>query len=60
MIYEDLGDARAKRAAKEKARATAGKGERGRKRKSPPESADVPARMSEASEPVKAPVARMI
>jgi hypothetical protein len=34
MSYEDIEEARAKRAAKE---ATAGKGKRGRKRKSPPE-----------------------
>ena len=35
MSYEDLEEARAKRATKEKARAAKGKGKRGRKRKSP-------------------------
>jgi hypothetical protein len=63
MSYEDLREARAKRAAKEKA--TAGKGKRGRKRKSPAPEAGAPepkakvARMSEAPEPARAPVARM-
>jgi septum formation inhibitor MinC len=62
MSYEDLEEARAKRAAKEKA--TAGKGKRGRKRKSPapepepePEPEAKVARMSEVPEPAKAPVA---
>jgi hypothetical protein len=66
MSYEDLEEARAKRAAKDAAKAK-GKGKRGRKRKSPaPETeTDAPepkakvARMSEAPEP-KAPVARVI
>ena len=69
MSYEDLEEARAKRAAKEKA--TAGKGKRGCKRKSPasepePEPEAKVARMSEVPEPAKAlvapwraPVARM-
>ena len=64
MSYEDIEEARAKRAAKEQA--AAGKGKRGRKRKSPAEEAGAPesakakvARMGEASEPAKAPVARM-
>lgn len=35
MGYEDLEEARAKRAAKEQATADKGKGKRGRKRKSP-------------------------
>jgi hypothetical protein len=93
MSYEDLGKAKAARAAKEEAKATAGKGKRGRKRKSPASETDTPesgksaskeqaiagkgkrgrkrksppeagasepkakvARMSEASEPGKAPV----
>jgi len=62
MSYEDLNEARAKRAAKEKA--TAGKGKRGRKRKIPAVEAGVlepktkVARMSEA-EPARAPVAQM-
>ena len=68
MSYEDLEEARAKRAAKEKA--TAGKGKRGCKRKSPasepepelePEPGPEPeakvARMSEVLEPAKALVA---
>jgi len=58
MSYEDLEEARWKRAAKEKA--TAGKGKRGRKRKSPapePEPEAKVARMSEVPEPAKAPVA---
>lgn len=66
MSYEDLSEARAKRAAKEKA--TASKGKHGRKRKSPapetssPEPEAKVARMSEAPElkPWRAPVARMI
>ncbi len=64
MSYEDIEEARAKRAAKE--HAAAGKGKRSRKRKSPAEEAGAPesakakmARMGEASEPAKAPVARM-
>ncbi|KAF2177378.1 hypothetical protein K469DRAFT_603436, partial [Zopfia rhizophila CBS 207.26] len=63
MSYEDLEEARAKRAAKEKAAAGKGKGKRGRKRKSPAPEADSPepkakvARMSEVPEPAKAPVA---
>jgi hypothetical protein len=65
MSYEDLEEARAKRAAKDAAKAK-GKGKLGRKRKSPAPEADVPgpkakvARTSEAPEPVRAPVARMI
>jgi hypothetical protein len=54
MSYEDIEEARAKRAAKE---ARAGKGKRGRKRKQPAPEADVPEPMT--SEP-RAPVARMI
>jgi hypothetical protein len=73
MSYEDLEEARAKRAAKEKA--TASKGKRGRKRKTTAPEAGSPepkakvARMSEAPEPEalvahmtetwRAPVARM-
>ena len=59
MSYEDFNKARAKRAAKEKA--TAGKGKRSRKRKSPALETGVlepktkVARMSEA-EPARAPV----
>jgi hypothetical protein len=58
MSYEDLKEARAKRAAKEKA--TEGKGKRGRKRKSPapeagaPESKTKVAQISEAPEPARA------
>ena len=48
--YEDIEEARAKRAAKEQA--AAGKGKRGRKRKSPAEEAGAP-------ESAKAKVARM-
>ena len=63
MSYEDLEEARAKRAVKEKA--FAGKAKRGRKRKSPSPEVDagssVPkrkaARMSEMLEPAEAPVA---
>jgi hypothetical protein len=64
MSYEDIEEARAKRAAKEQAKAK-GKGKRGRKRKSPALEADAPepkarvARMSEAPEPARAPVAWM-
>ena len=54
MSYEDLEEARTKRAAKEQA--IAGKGKRGRKRKSP---APEVAPMSEEPEPFRAPVARM-
>jgi len=50
MSYEDIEEARAKRAAKEQA--AAGKGKRGRKRKSPAEEAGAP-------ESAKAKVARM-
>jgi hypothetical protein len=59
MSYEDLEEARAKRAAKEKATAGKGKGKRGRKRKSPAPEAGSPepkakvARMSEVPEPAK-------
>jgi hypothetical protein len=87
MSYEDLEDARAKRAVKDAATAkgkgkrghkakdtvpaaegaTAGNGDLGRKRKNPePEQGPSEsrrtkvARMSEASEPARAPVARMI
>jgi hypothetical protein len=62
MSYEDLEEARAKRAAKDAAKAK-GKGKRGRKRKSPAPEADAlepkakVARRSEAPEPVRAPVA---
>ena len=60
MSYEDLEAARAKRAAKEKA--TAGKGNRGRKRKIPALGADTgsslpkdkAARMSKVLKPAKA------
>lgn len=59
MNYEDLSEARVKRAAKDKA--SEGKGKRGRKRKSPaPEPKTKVARMSEVSEPWRAPVARMV
>ena len=70
MSYEDLEEAGAKRAAKEKATADKGRGKRGRKRKSPALEAgsseaeagslvpkDKVARMSEVLEPAKAPVA---
>jgi len=50
MSYEDIEEARAKRAAK--AQAAAGKGKRGRKRKSPAEEAGAP-------ESAKAKMARM-
>ena len=65
MSYEDLEEARAKRAAKDAAKAKS-KGKRGRKRKSPvPEPKAKVARTSEASEPVRVsgqvtPVARMM
>ena len=64
MSYEDLEEARAKRVAKDAAKAK-GKGKRGRKRKSPAPEVDAPepkakvARMSEAPK-LNAPVARMI
>jgi hypothetical protein len=60
MSYEDLEEARAKRAAKEAAKAK-GKGKRGRKRKSPAPETDAPepkgkvARTSKAPEPARAP-----
>ena len=70
MSYEDLEEARTKRAAKEQAAADKGKG--GRKRKSSAEETAAPesakakmartsevARMSKTQEPVRAPVARM-
>lgn len=65
MSYEDLEEARAKRAAKDAAKAK-GKGKRGRKRKSSTPDADASepkakvARTSEEPELVRAPVARMI
>jgi hypothetical protein len=65
MSYEDLEEARAKRAAKETAKAK-GKEKRSRKRKSPAHELDIlepkakVARMSGALEEVRAPVARMI
>ena len=72
MSYEDLEEARAKRAAKEKAAADKDKGKHGRKRKDPePEMGllvpkDKMIRLSEVPEPTKvsampwrAPVARM-
>ena len=57
MSYKDLEEARAKRAAKEKATADNGKGKRGRKRKSPAseEGSSVPTD-NEVLELVKAPV----
>ena len=64
MSYEDLEEARAKRAAKEKT--SLGEGKRGRKRKSAEPELGVPeletdgvTRMSEIPEPWRAPVARM-
>jgi hypothetical protein len=70
MSYEDLEEARAKRAAKEEAKAIKGKGKRGRKRKgaAPETDASEPkvARMSEMqvvneidSELLRVPVAQM-
>ena len=59
MSYEDLEEARAKYAAKEKANVTASKGKRGRKRKnlaSEPEPEAKVARMSDVPEPVTAPI----
>jgi hypothetical protein len=61
MSYEDLEEARAKRAAKNAAKAK-GKGKRGRKRKTPAPEADAlepkvkVGRISEALEPVRAPI----
>ena len=71
MSFEDLEEARVKRAAKEKA--TTDKSKHGRKRKSPAPETDSPesetgsppepkakvARMSEVPEPWRVPVARM-
>ena len=56
MSYEDLKEAREKRAAKEKATADKDKGKRGRKRKSltPEEGLSVPTD-NEVLEPVKSP-----
>jgi hypothetical protein len=64
MSYKDLVEARAKRAAKDAAKAK-GQGKRGRKRKSPTPEADAPepktkvARIRDAPEPAKAPVAHL-
>ena len=56
MSYEDLEEARAKRAAKEKATVEKGRGKRGRKRKSPaPEEASSVSTDNEVLEPGKAP-----
>ena len=56
MSYKDLEEARAKRAAKEKATADKGKGKRGRKRKSPaPEEGSSEPTDNEMLELVKAP-----
>lgn len=66
ISYKGLKVARAKRAAKEEAKATAGKGQRGRKRKSPTPEAGViepkakVARTIETPEPWKAPIAQML
>ena len=60
MSYEDLEEARTKRAAKEKANVTADKGKRGRKRKSLAPEAELEAkvaRTSDVPEPATAPVA---
>ena len=65
MSYEDLEEARATRAAKEKAIAERGKAKRGRKREVAKQELCVPepvtqvARMSEVAGPWRAPVARM-
>jgi len=65
MSYEDLEEARAKRADKEAAKEAKGKGKRGRKRKSAALEADVPepnakvVRMSEAPPPARASVVQM-
>ena len=59
MSYEDLSEARVRRAAKDKA--SEGKGKRGRKRNSPaPKPKTKVARMSEVPEPWRLPVARMV
>ncbi|KAL2038824.1 hypothetical protein N7G274_008582 [Stereocaulon virgatum] len=56
MSYEDLEQARAKRAAKEKATVDKGKGKRGRKRKSPtPEKGSSVSMDNVVLEPMKAP-----
>lgn len=56
MSYEDLKEARTKRAAKEKATVDKGRGKRGRKRKSPaPEAGSLVSTDNEVREPVKAP-----
>ena len=56
MSYKDLEEARAKRAAKEKATRDKGRGKRGRKRKSPaPEEGSSVSTDNEVLEPVKAP-----
>lgn len=56
MNYEGLEEARAKRAAKEKATVEKGRGKRGRKRKSPaPEEASSVSTDNEVLEPGKAP-----
>ena len=65
MSYEDLEEARAKRADKEAAKEAKGKGKRGRKRKSAALEADTPepnakvVRMSEALAPTRASVVQM-
>jgi hypothetical protein len=62
MSYEDLEEARVKRAAKDASKAK-GKGTRSRKRKNPASEADVPepdAEMARMTEVQVAPVARMI
>lgn len=60
MSYKDLKEVRAKRAAKETANVTAGKGKRGRKRKSLTPEAEPDAemgRMNDVPEPATASVA---
>lgn len=65
MSYEDLEEARAKRADKEAVKEAKGKGKRGRKRKSAALEADTPepnakvVRMSEASAPTRASVVQI-
>jgi hypothetical protein len=63
MSFEDLEEARVKRAAKDKATADKGKRKRGRKRKNPVPEVGVlepePEVIGEAAEPWRAPVARM-
>jgi hypothetical protein len=63
MSFEDLEEARVKRAVKDKATADKGKGKRGRKRKNPVLEVGVlepePEVIGEAAEPWRAPVARM-